>query len=97
MVIRSDDGYKVTLQSANKQKMVIQNAGYTDKVAYTLTIGGTAVDLTSGAAVSPVAVSGATTAQGGVVLPVVVTLGTLTGKETAGTYQDSVTVTVSAN
>ena len=97
MVIRSDDGYKVTLQSANKQKMVIQNASYTDKVAYTMTIGGTAVDLTSGAAVSPVAVSGATTAQGGVVLPVVVTLGTLTGKETAGTYQDSVTVTVSAN
>ncbi len=97
MVIRSDDGYKVTLQSANKQAMVIQNAAYTDKVAYSLKVGGAVVDLSSGAAVSPVAVSGATTAQGGVVLPVVVTLGTLTGHETSGTYQDIITVTVSAN
>ena len=97
LVIRSDDGYKVTLQSANKQKLAIQSGTYTDKVAYTMTVGGTSVDLTSGAAVSPVAVSGATTAQGGVVLPVLITLGTLTGHETAGTYQDIITVGVSAD
>lgn len=97
LVIRSNDGYKVTLQSANKQNMVIQNAAYTDKVAYSMTVGGTSVNLSSGAAVSPVAAAAATTAQTGVVLPVVVTLGTLTGQETAGTYQDVVTVTVSAD
>ena len=46
---------------------------------------------------SPVAVLDATTAQTGVVLPVVVKLGTLTGHETSGAYQDVVTVTVSAD
>ncbi len=97
LVIRSDSGYKVTLQSANKQALLIQNAAYTDTVPYTMTINGTSVDLSSGAAVSPVAVSGVTTAQTGVALPIVITLGTLTGHETSGTYQDIVTVTVSAD
>jgi hypothetical protein len=97
LVIRSDSGYKVTLQSANKQNLLIQNAAYTDKVPYTMTIAGSSVDLSSGAAVSPVAVSGVTTAQTGVALPIVITLGTLSGHETSGTYQDIVTVSVSAD
>ncbi len=97
IVVRSDDGYKVTLQSANKQKLLIQNATYTDKVPYTLTVGGVTVDLSSGGAVSAVSSSGTTTTASGVVLPVVVKLGTLTGTETSGTYKDIVTVTVIAN
>ena len=97
IVVRSNDGYKITLQSANNQKMVYQgSAAYTDKIAYTMKVNGGLVDLSAGTAVSPVAVTGTTTAAG-VALPVVVTLGTLTGHETAGTYKDTITVTISAN
>ncbi len=95
MVIRSNDGYKITLTSANKQKMAYQGAA-TDKVSYTLKVNGAAVNLSAGTPVSPVAITG-TTNSTGVAVPVVVTLGALTGTETAGTYKDAITVTVSAN
>ncbi len=97
IVVRSNDGYKITLQSANNQNMVYQgSAAYTDKIAYTMKVNGSLVDLSAGTAVSPVAVTG-TTSAAGVALPVVVTLGTLTGHETAGTYKDTITVSISAN
>ena len=97
IVVRSNDGYKVSLQSANKQNMVYSDsAAYSDKVPYAFKVNGAVVDLSTGLPVSPVAVTG-TTSSSGVAMPVVVTLGTRTGNETAGNYKDTVTVSVIAN
>lgn len=94
-VIRSNDGYLVTLQSQNNQ--TLKHLTHAATVPYTLTFGGGAVDLSSGAAVQATANPGATTPAAGDRFETKFTIGTLTGSEMAGNYQDVITVTVSAN
>jgi hypothetical protein len=84
-------GYKVTLTSANKSNLLGSSTGA--KIAYTLTYGGAAVNLTSGSAT----VTNATTktATGGVTDAVLITFAG--GFLVADTYSDTLTFTMSAN
>lgn len=93
-MIRSNDGYVVTLQSQNSQKM--QHAGIpSGLVPYSLTMNGSAVNLSPGTVVQAAAATGTTPAAGNR-LPTVFTVGALTGTEPAGNYEDVITVTVSS-
>jgi hypothetical protein len=94
-VIRSNDGYAVTFKSANGQVLKHQTAPAT--VPYSVTFGGGAVDLTSGAPVQVAASSGTTTPATGTRFATTFTVGAMTGAEMAGNYQDVITVTVAAN
>lgn len=93
-MVRSNDGYIVTLQSQNSQNMKHTNIP-SALVPYTLTLSGNALDLSAGNAVEAVS-SGNITPVLGDRLPTVFTVGALSGAEPAGDYQDVITVTVSA-
>jgi hypothetical protein len=94
-MIRSNDGYVVTLQSQNSQQLkhAVLPAGL---VPYSLTVNGGNVNLSGGNAVQAATATGATPATGNR-LPTIFTIGTLTGAEPAGNYQDVITVTVSSH
>lgn len=98
IVVRSNSGYRVSVQSLNGQKLVHSAAPtVTSTIPYTLQVNGAGVDLS--AANTPVAVAsaaGAVTPATGTSLPAVVTLGTLSGHEYAGTYADTLGLTVTA-
>jgi spore coat protein U-like protein len=97
VVVRSNNGYRVTLQSENRQRMIHERApAIGDTVDYTVTLDGAEIDLTSGAAVDAGSGTGVTTA-GGIHLPIEFTIGNLTGAETGGTYSDVIMVEVTAN
>lgn len=93
-MVRSNDGYRITLQSQNAQQLrhLVNSA---QQIPYSLTIGGVAVDLTSGAAVQALA-SGAVTPAAGDRLDTKITVGAMSGVEMPGNYRDVITVTVSA-
>ncbi len=88
--VRSNDGYAIYLQSANRS--VLKHATLASTVPYTATVNGTAVTLTGTSQVLIQQVSGATAAQG-VVYDVKITIGSTTGA-LAGNYADAITVTV---
>lgn len=96
-IIRSNDGYLVTMKSQNSEVMKQASPSVTTTVPYTMTFGGSLVNLSSGATTTVISHSGTTTPATGDRYATKFTIGTLTGGETAGTYQDVITVTVSAD
>lgn len=96
-IIRSNDGYNVTLQSQNGQYLLHEgHPSVAAAIPYTVLFGGSAVNLLSGAPVTAAMASGVTPATGER-FPTRFTVGTMDGTEPAGNYQDIITVTVSAN
>lgn len=97
LVIRSNNGYMVSMESLNRQAMVHAEApAVKDTVPYQVVLNGGGVDLTTGAPVQIISSTGTTPATG-ISFPIEFTLGNLSGTETAGTYSDIISVTVTAN
>lgn len=97
LVVRSNAGYAVSLQSLNRQAMVHAEApAVRDTVAYQLVLSGGGVDLSSGAPVQVLSGTG-TTPVAGIAFPIEFTVGEVSGREAAGTYSDIISVTVTAN
>lgn len=97
VVVRSNNGYVVTMQSQNQQLLVHSRApAITDTVSYSVLFNGGGVDLSTGAPVPVIAGTGTTPATG-VSFPIEFTVGTLSGEEAAGTYSDVLYVEVTAN
>jgi len=97
VVVRSNNGYRVTLQSENNQRMVHERApAIADAIDYTVTLNGAEIDLTSGAP-TDAAISTGTTTAAGARLPIEFTIGNMTGAETGGIYSDVINVEVTAN
>lgn len=93
-MIRSNDGYLITMQSANQQ--ALKHTSWSDTVPYSVLFNGISRNLSSGNVVTVVSDSGVTTALG-TRFPTQFTIGTLSGLEPPGTYNDIITLTVSAN
>ena len=97
VVVRSNNGYVVTMQSQNHQSLVHARApAIGDTVAYSVIFNGGGVDLSTGAPVQVIAGTGTTPATG-IAFPIEFTVGTLSGNEVAGTYSDVINVDVTAN
>ena len=97
LIVRSNNGYAVTMQSENRQVMVHERApAVSTTVAYEVTLNGGDVDLTSSGPVQVLSSTGTTPATG-VAFPIEFTVGNLSGAEAAGTYSDVIEVTVTAN
>ncbi len=97
VVVRSNNGYVVTMQSQNRQLLVHARApAITDTVSYSVIFNGGGVDLSTGAPVQVIAGTGTTPATG-IAFSIEFTVGTLSGDEAAGTYSDVINVEVTAN
>ena len=97
LVVRSNNGYSVTMQSENRQLLVhSRGPAIASTVGYNVTLNGGGIDLSSGGAVQIIAGSGTTPATGKV-FPIEFTIGALSGDETAGKYSDIIFVEVTAN
>lgn len=97
VVVRSNNGYAVTMQSQNRQLLVnSRGAAAGGSVAYNVIFNGGGVDLSTGAAVQVITGTGTTPATG-TAFPIEFTIGTLSGNEAAGTYADVIDVEVTAN
>ena len=97
VVVRSNNGYAVSMQSLNRQVMVhAQAPAVTDTVPYQVVLSGGGVDLSTGAPVQVISGTGTTPATG-ISFPIEITVGNLSGTEAAGTYSDIISVTVTAN
>lgn len=97
VVVRSNNGYAVTMQSQNHQLLVHpQTPAIADTIAYSVIFNGGSVDLSTGASVRIITGSGTTPATG-TAFPIAFTIGTLSGNEPAGDYSDVINVEVTAN
>ncbi|MGB9152441.1 MAG: hypothetical protein WCD70_05065 [Alphaproteobacteria bacterium] len=96
VVVRSNNGYNVTMQSENNQLLRHERASIPDTVAYNVIFNGGGVDLSTGAPVQVISGTGTTPATG-TSFPIEFTIGTLSGSETAGIYSDVINVEVTAN
>ncbi|MBI5783359.1 MAG: spore coat protein U domain-containing protein [Gammaproteobacteria bacterium] len=97
VVVRSNNGYVVTMQSQNQQLLVHSRApAIRDTVSYSVIFNGGGVDLSTGAPVQVIAGTGTTPATG-IAFPIKFTVGMLSGNEAAGTYSDTIYVEVTAN
>lgn len=97
VVVRSNDGYVVTMQSQNQQFLVHSRApAIRDTVSYSVIFNGGGVDLSTGAPVQIITGTGTTPATG-MSFPIEFTVGTLSGNEVAGSYSDIIYVEVAAN
>lgn len=97
VVVRSNNGYRVTMQSENRQRMIHERAPtIPDTINYTVTLDGAEIDLASGIAAEAIRGTGTTPATGNR-FPIEFTIGNLTGSEAGGTYSDVITVEVTAN
>lgn len=97
VVVRSNDGYVVTMQSQNQQLLVHSRApAIRDTVSYSVVFNGGGVDLSTGAPVPVIAGTGTTPATG-ISFPIEFSVGTLSGNEVTGTYSDIIYVEVAAN
>lgn len=97
VVVRSNDGYVVTMQSQNQQLLVHSRApAIRDTVSYSVIFNGGGVDLSTGAPV-PVITGTGTTSATGIAFPIEFIVDTLSGDEVAGTYSDIINVEVTAN
>ena len=97
VVVRSNNGYAVTMQSQNHQLLVHARApAIGETVSYSVIFNGGGVDLSTGAPVQVIAGTGTTPATG-IAFPIEFTVGTLSGNEVAGTYFDVINVEVTAN
>jgi len=97
VVVRSNNGYAVSMQSLNGQVMVhAQAPAVRDTVPYQVVLSGGGVDLSTGAPVQVISGTGTTPATG-TSFPIEFTVGNLSGTEAAGTYSDIISVTITAN
>lgn len=97
LVVRSNNGYAVSMQSLNRQVMVHAEApAVRDTVPYQIVLSGGGVDLSASAIVQVISGTGTTPATG-ISFPIEFTVGNLSGAETAGMYSDIISVTVTAN
>lgn len=97
VVVRSNSGYKVTMQSQNRQLLLhSQSPRVADTVAYSVIFNGGGVDLSTGAAEQVISGTGTTPATGAT-FPIEFTIGTLSGNEPAGSYSDIIYVEVIAD
>lgn len=97
IVVRSNSGFSVTMQSQNHQLLVHRRSpAIASTVAYNVVFNGGSIDLSSGGPVQIIAGTGTTPATG-TAFPIEFTVGTLSGDETAGTYSDIINVEVTAN
>lgn len=97
VVVRSNNGYAVTMQSQNRQLLLhTRSPTITGSVAYSITFNGGGIDLSSGAPVQIISGTGTTPATG-TSFPIEFTVGALSGNEPAGTYSDVINVEVKAN
>ncbi len=97
VVVRSNNGYAVTMQSQNRQLMVHTRAPtIPDTVNYSVTFNGGNVDLSTGGPVQIITGAG-TTSAAGTPFPIEFTVGNLSGNEVAGTYVDVIDVEITAN
>lgn len=97
VVVRSNNGFSVTMQSQNRQLLVHRRSPtIASTVAYNVIFNGGSIDLSSGGPVQIIASTGTTPATG-TAFPIEFTVGTLSGDETAGTYSDVINVEVTAN
>lgn len=99
LLIRSNNGYSVTMQSNNSQ--VLRHSNYpaiSNNINYGLTFNSGAINLASGSAVNVVtSTTGATTASTGARFPIQATIGTVSSALPAGTYSDIISIVLSAN
>jgi hypothetical protein len=98
LIIRSNDGYSISLQSTNSQKL--RHSTYptvSDLINYSLTFNGGSVNLSGGGAVTVASSSGTTTSASGTSFPSSLTIGTVSSNQTAGSYSDYISVNVSAH
>lgn len=97
LIVRSNNGYVVTMQSENRQVMAHERApAVADTVSYEVVLNGGAVNLSTGGPVQVLSGTGTTPATG-MSFPIEFTVGNLSGAEAAGTYSDVIIVTVTAN
>lgn len=97
VVVRSNNGYAVTMQSQNHQLLIHPHASMVaGTVAYSVIFNGGGVDLSTGAPVQIITGTGTTPATG-TAFPIEFTVGTLSGNEAAGAYSDVINVEVTAN
>lgn len=96
-IVRSNDGYAITIESQNGLLMRHERApAVNDAVPYSLKFDGQGISLPAGVPVTAIT-SSAVTPAAGHRFPTQFTVGTITGAEAAGEYRDVITVTVSAN
>jgi hypothetical protein len=93
-LVRSNETFGVSIESQNAGVMAIQTAGDSSTVPYRLSIDGSAVDLSSGNPVSVLSSVGPTVLAGRR-HPISVEILDY-GFATDGTYQDNLTITVTA-
>ena len=95
ILVRSNAGYTVTLESQNSGAMRILDPTDPSIVPYVFQVNGAAINLSGG---NPVTVSNsvARTPPGGITHDVEVTVGEI-GEATAGNYEDNIMITVIAN
>lgn len=97
VVVRSNNGYTVTMQSQNQQLLVHRRApAIASTVAYSVIFNGGGIDLSSGGPVQIIS-STRTTPATGTAFPIEFVIGTLSGDEAAGNYSDVINVEVTAN
>lgn len=97
VVVRSNNGYSVTMQSQNRQLLLHQRAPtISDTIAYSVIFNGGGVDLSTGSPVQVISGTGTTPATG-TSFPIEFVIGSLSGAEAAGTYSDVINVEVTAN
>jgi hypothetical protein len=96
IIVRSNDGYHVTMRSENLQQMIHEDApGITSTINYTVKLASSAIDLTTGSAVE-IATSTGTTPVSGTRFPIDFTISPLSGMEAGGNYSDVIVVEVTA-
>lgn len=96
MLVRGNNGFRVTMQSENLSRLLNTDGVTPGNIPYTIRVSGTNRNLAGGGVVQ-VASQNGLTALNGIAYPVQVTLGTVPADLGAGTYQDVITVTVTAN
>ncbi len=89
LIVNYNAGFRLTVSSANNGKL--KHTALSDTIAYSMSVFGTALSLTSGPMTGP-SVTGISP-SGGLRLPVNVTIGSVSGKS-SGTYRDTVTFSV---
>ncbi len=95
LIMQYNSGFQLSMSSANSNR--IKNAT-NDFINYAITLNGSALSLTNALALQtvPGVVNSGVSPVGGLRLPIGVTIGNVTGAK-AGTYTDTVSISVSAN
>lgn len=96
-VVRANNGYSITLQSENNERMVHVNPAVADVVGYDFRVGGNVVNLSSGVPVEVVNESNPPSGGYNTHSALVTVESFVAGDTVAGTYSDNVIVTISAN